>query len=1011
MRIIKPLLRSVACFVFFLFTVTCTVAQRYPGNSMDFVVPMPAADFYNNLLLYVCASDRPADVVVTIRSNQVTTVNKYHVVANSTLSLPQIDWRTLMMPGFPPDRKDTVYRRSVSIHSSVPVEAYANYAIGQGSGATRLLPARQWGYEYTSLEGAYGSYNNYLCVVAAYDQTRVAITSVLPTADGHPAGQPYQITLNKGQVYQLRLYPPDMTSTSLTGTFIRAVPNSTGVTYPVGVYNGYTSIGLRAAPGLTGSGDFEVEQLVPDCNRGMQFITGPFSATVAADGSVPDYAMYRVLKTDPATEVKRNGVVVPAASFTNGYYEFVSDKAEWIEASKPVMVAQVMLSADETSYPRKGGRDGEIIFLTPIDKASTRTTLYLPRAAGQEYNFVTLCVPSAALATLRINGSNSYDYTYTHPEKTDYSVVVKRWNAPAGHCDIQCSQPFTGIAYSLPDRDDIAESIGYDIAPLFRPEGDAAITGKYDKGVMRDAICAGDTFRLQLKTEYLPQILEWKLNGHPGLMPATADKVFNNPVPDSTVIKEGHTFYYFNLTGDFYFEKGGDYAIPVLVTNANIDNCNHQQTYIVDVTAKALPVADFSVTHNACAPFNTRFTAGAAGDTSTLTAWLWKLDNSTQTEVASPLHIYNDEITQGIYLKVTAANGCVADTTKDLELKNAEKPKVAFVLPARVCLPGLPAGFTNNTTYSGNATPVNFAWSMGEGGTSDVRNPVYYYQAAGVYTVKLVATAADGCTDSAQQVLSAFARRPQAAISTPSDTVCTGSKVLLQDASVLPSGVAISTYGWLTADGISAAATLEKQYRQPGEYPVQHFVTSTEGCISDTAVKKLVVYDVPTVEAGADKTILEGASVQLQGAIRTAGQYTSAWTPAAAIVSGVTSLLPIVAPRENTLFYLSAATWTHCSAYDSVWVYVLPSLVVPNAFSPNGDGNNDRWEIPGMNSYPGLVMQVFNRYGQKVFESRGYAVPWDGRTQGNPLPAGTYYYIINPGSGKPGQSGSVTIIR
>lgn len=1010
MRIRMQLIRRAACLLLcLLLTKLYVTAQRYPGNSMDFVVPFPATDFYNNMLVHISAADRPADIVVTVRANQNKTVTTYHIAANTTLTLPQFDWRGLMMPGFPPDRRDTVYSRSVSIHSSAPVEAYVAYPLSQASGATRLLPVRQWGYEYTYLEGAYGKSNNYLCVTAAYDETKIAITPMLPTADGHPAGLPYEITLNKGQVYQLKVYILTGAYTNLTGTIVRAVPNSFGVTYPVGIYGGYTAMGLGASLNFTGSGDFEAEQLLPDCNWGKLFITAPFST--AKDSSVPDYTMYRVLKKEASTEVRRNGVTVPAASFANGYYEFVSDKAEWIEADNPITVAQIMFSADEITYPRQGGRDGEIIYLSPLDKALTRTTLYLRRTEGQEYNYVTLCVPTSALPTLLINGSNSLLYSYTHPARADYTVVVKKWNAPAGHVNIECSQPFSGIAYSLPQSNSIAESIGYDITPLFRPEGDAAITGKYDKGVMRSAICAGDTFRLQLKTEYLPQTLEWKLKGHPGLMPATDDKVFTNPVPDSTVVKEGHTYHYFNLPNEFYFNRHGDYAIPVVVTNAAIDNCNHQQVFMVDVTSKRLPVADFSITHNACAPFNTSFKAGAAGDTSTLTTWLWKLDNSTQSTDASPLHTYADEVTQDIYLKVTAANGCMADTVKGIALKNAEKPKVAFTMPAKVCLPGLPASFTNGTTYTGTASPLGFAWSMGDGGKSTTRSPEYFYQAPGKYTVKLVATAADGCVDSAQQVLSSFAQRPQAMISTLSDTVCAGSKVLLQDASVLPSGVGISTYGWLSTEGASAAATLEKQYHTPGEYQVQHFVTSTEGCISDTAQKNIVVYGVPVAEAGTDKTILEGAVVQLQGSVRATGQYTYAWTPAAAIVSDAASLLPVVAPHETTLFYLTAATWTGCTAYDSVWVYVLPTLVVPNAFSPNGDGNNDRWEIPGMNSYPGSLVQVFNRYGQKVFESRGYAQAWDGRMQGSPLPAGTYYYVINPGSGKPRQSGSLTIIR
>ena len=97
--------------------------------------------------------------------------------------------------------------------------------------------------------------------------------------------------------------------------------------------------------------------------------------------------------------------------------------------------------------------------------------------------------------------------------------------------------------------------------------------------------------------------------------------------------------------------------------------------------------------------------------------------------------------------------------------------------------------------------------------------------------------------------------------------------------------------------------------------------------------------------------------------------------------------------------------------YDSIFITVLKSPVIPNGFSPNGDGINDTWKIKYLDSYPGATVDVYNRYGQPVFHSYGYSTEWDGSTNGKPLPIGTYYYVINPKNGKPIFSGSVTIIR
>jgi len=89
----------------------------------------------------------------------------------------------------------------------------------------------------------------------------------------------------------------------------------------------------------------------------------------------------------------------------------------------------------------------------------------------------------------------------------------------------------------------------------------------------------------------------------------------------------------------------------------------------------------------------------------------------------------------------------------------------------------------------------------------------------------------------------------------------------------------------------------------------------------------------------------------------------------------------------------------------------LSALKIPNAFTPNNDGVNDLWLINGLDSHPDAVVQIFNRYGQKVFESKGYAQPFDGKLGGALLPPGVYYYIINLKTNCNLLSGSLTLVR
>ncbi len=90
---------------------------------------------------------------------------------------------------------------------------------------------------------------------------------------------------------------------------------------------------------------------------------------------------------------------------------------------------------------------------------------------------------------------------------------------------------------------------------------------------------------------------------------------------------------------------------------------------------------------------------------------------------------------------------------------------------------------------------------------------------------------------------------------------------------------------------------------------------------------------------------------------------------------------------------------------------VPPHIVVPNTFTPNGDGINDTWNVKYLDLYPGCTVQIFSRWGQMVFTSVGYGVPWDGTYHGAKLADGTYYYIIDLKNGSSPASGYVAIIR
>lgn len=118
---------------------------------------------------------------------------------------------------------------------------------------------------------------------------------------------------------------------------------------------------------------------------------------------------------------------------------------------------------------------------------------------------------------------------------------------------------------------------------------------------------------------------------------------------------------------------------------------------------------------------------------------------------------------------------------------------------------------------------------------------------------------------------------------------------------------------------------------------------------------------------------------------------------------------------QNTRYYwVTVENEYGCRNTDSLAVTVLRQMKIPNAFTPNGDGSNDEWKIPALALYPDVKVQIFDRWGDIVYETRGYdeSKYWDGRDRkGRKLPMDSYFYVIDLGTGEKPIYGSVTIIR
>jgi len=171
-------------------------------------------------------------------------------------------------------------------------------------------------------------------------------------------------------------------------------------------------------------------------------------------------------------------------------------------------------------------------------------------------------------------------------------------------------------------------------------------------------------------------------------------------------------------------------------------------------------------------------------------------------------------------------------------------------------------------------------------------------------------------------------------------------------------------------------------------------VTVTNGCVGPFKSNSLTVH-VPSVAFTSQPTIInKGQSITLSPVV-TGNIVSYRWSPAAGL-SDPTIANPVATPDGTTTYQLTVTGPTGCQATASITIPVFIPINIPNSFTPNGDGINDLWNISALSNYPNNTVDIFDRYGRALFHSAGYVKPWDGTQNGNTLPAGVYYYIIDP---------------
>lgn len=391
--------------------------------------------------------------------------------------------------------------------------------------------------------------------------------------------------------------------------------------------------------------------------------------------------------------------------------------------------------------------------------------------------------------------------------------------------------------------------------------------------------------------------------------------------------------------------------------------------------------------------------ATTPGSDPVLTGRLWKFPGGTPATsgVANPSISYTTAGTYDVYYEITDGNGTYRDTLPNyITVVNCPKPVANFKADqTRIC----PGDCINFTDLSQNMVvgQSTWAWSFpgADSASSVQQNPVNIcYQIPGLYTVILTAT---NSTDSDTKVRTNYIQvdsctPPVASFTVEKQKICENTCVKFTNTSRRSDSVVWQFFGADPAYQFSSEEKPVVCYSTAGEYDVQLMAINPYGAHPLQVTEYMSVKPFPKVQAPEDVSVLIGQSVLLQAFGDGKGFR---WSPDDGSIKCVYCSRAVVSPLENTKYFVTNINENGCERTDSVNVIVVKNYFrgVPDAFSPNGDDENDVLSVLG-NGIVSIEFYVYNRQGDVVFESRDQQNGWDGTYKGEPSEEGVYAYFV-----------------
>lgn len=600
------------------------------------------------------------------------------------------------------------------------------------------------------------------------------------------------------------------------------------------------------------------------------------------------------------------------------------------------------------------------------------------------------------------SGCTPFQVTLTDASVSDSALVEWTWDFGDGTPSQTVANPSISHTYTTPGFYDVTMTVTDKngcIKTLSKPS--------YIQPTFPFPAFVTDTFACR------GEVVVFNTTGTNVANPATYDWNFGDGTTGSGIVTT-HAYTADNL-----------YTVTLTVTDANGCDSSIQHQILIQH-----PEAAFSdsVLLIGCGVTNMQYTNNSTG--LSVNAWQWSFGDGASASQENPMHAYTIPGTYTVTLISTNIAGCSDTISKSVDVPG---PSGTFSFTPSAACPPLTATFT-----AVSSTAISYTWDFGDGTVITTSDPVIQH----TYTTDIVATPAlllgsilpDGsfCQTPAPPAgqITVVTVIPTVVINANNSSGCLPLTVNFNDVSIVPGtipGDTITSWAWNFGDGTTS--TLENPshtFTNAGTYPVTLTITTLGGCTGNNSLNPLIITAHPdpiavfSVNATSfdlpfDITITTNQSI---GATSYIWDFGDGFTSSA---ENPEHLYTTVGTFEIQLI---AITQFGCPDTTVTTIITNADVIFPNAFSPNpnaGSGgeyslfstDNDIF-FPYTSGVTDFSFEIFNRWGEQVFETLDIKRGWDGYYKGNLCEEGVYVWkaFIKLNDGKEFfKNGDVTLMR